>query len=229
MNETCDLMVIAPHPDDPEFGIGGTVALWTREKRSVVYVVCTSGDRGTDDPSLTPEQLGPLREKEQRAAAGVLGVKEVVFLRYPDQGLEDTAGFREAIVRAIRTWKPATVATCDPYRRYIWHRDHRITGQVVLDALYPYARDRLAFPGLLDEGLPPHKVKTALFWASEDPNYYTDITATWDLKIAALRCHQSQVGGRTELAERLRTRHASLARDRGFALAESFHKVEIPP
>ncbi|MDO8567078.1 MAG: PIG-L family deacetylase, partial [Dehalococcoidales bacterium] len=147
-----DVLVVSPHPDDAEFGAAGTVARWTREGREIVYVICTSGDKGTSDRSIKPEALVKMREKEQLAAAKVLGVREVVFLRYPDQGLEDTSAFRKEIVRQIRLFRPDTVMTADPYRRYIGHRDHRIAGQVTLDAVYPYARDHLAYPDLIQEG-----------------------------------------------------------------------------
>ena len=126
------VMVVTPHPDDAEFGAAGSVARWVKEGKKVVYVVCTSGEKGTDDPAVNPADLAALREKEQEAAAALLGVSEVVFLRYGDQTLEDTPEFRKEIVRLIRIYRPQTVVTVDPYRRYIWHRDHRITGQVVL-------------------------------------------------------------------------------------------------
>jgi len=226
-----NVLVIAAHPDDSEFGAAGTVAKWIREGRRVAYLVCTSGEKGTTDPGLTPEALIGIREEEQRAAARVLGVHEVVFLRRPDQGLEDTADFRKLIVRMIRAFRPDIVMTSDPYRRYIWHRDHRIIGQVVLDAVFPYARDRLAYPDLLTEGLKPHKVRELYFWGTEDINFRSDITATFDLKIAALRCHASQVREfkRGDPAEWLRQRSREMAAGESFGLAEAFHRVEAPP
>ena len=158
-----------------------------------------------------------------------LGLQEVIFLRYPDQGLEDTPAFRKEIVRLIRTYRPATIVTADPYRRYIWHRDHRITGQVVLDAVFPYARDHLSYPDLLDEGLEPHKVQEVLLWASEDVNYRSDITRTFELKLAALRCHESQMKEFhvPDLAERLRQRCMEMAAGENFGLAEAFHQAKI--
>ncbi|KPK25007.1 MAG: hypothetical protein AMJ70_00170 [Dehalococcoidia bacterium SG8_51_3] len=229
MTTTADVMVITPHPDDAEFGVAGSVARWTREGRQIIYVVCTNGDKGTSDRSLKPEQLAEIREKEQTAAAQILGVREVMFLRYPDQGLEDTPEFRKDIVRLIRLYRPKIVATSDPYRRYFWHRDHRIAGQVTLDAVFPYARDHLAFPDLLDEGLEPHKVEEMLFWASEDINIRFDITDTFDLKIAALRCHESQIRefGGLDVEDWLRERCREMARGEDFELAEGFHRVEI--
>jgi LmbE family N-acetylglucosaminyl deacetylase len=156
-----------------------------------------------------------------------------VFLCYPDQGLEDTPEFRKQIVRQIRIYRPHTVATSDPYQRYISHRDHRITGQVVLDAVYPFARDALSYPELLDEGLEPHNVREILFWGTDDINYRSDITTTFDLKAAALRCHASQMGGiaralgTEDLEGWLRPLCASWAEGEDFELAEAFHRVEV--
>jgi LmbE family N-acetylglucosaminyl deacetylase len=225
-----DIMIIAPHPDDSEFGVAGSVAKWVREGKKVVYVICTGGEKGTSDPAVDPKELAKTRMKEQQAAADLLGVDEVVFLGYEDQTLEDTPEFRKEIVRQIRIFKPDRLVTADPYRRYIWHRDHRITGQVVLDAAFPYARDHLSYPDLYEEGFMPHKVKEILLWASEDPNYFSDITATFETKLAALRCHQSQVGGHhaESMEQWLLQRAKDAAADQDFELAEAFHLVEIP-
>lgn len=229
MKEPAYALVVTPHPDDAEYGVAGTVALWTRAGKPVVYVVCTNGDKGTSDLRRKPEELAEIREKEQLAAAELLGVREVIFLRHPDQGLEDTPAFRKQIVRLIRLYKPEIVVTADPYRRYIWHRDHRITGQVTIDAVFPYARDHLAYPDLLEEGLEPHKVQQMLFWASEDINYRSDVTETFRLKLEALRCHKSQVSqhDNPRLEKWLRERCRSMAQGQDFELAEGFHKIEI--
>ncbi len=229
MTEPADVVVITPHPDDAEFGVAGTVARWTKKGKQVVYVVCTNGNKGTSDPNMKPEHLAAIRQGEQRAAAEILGVREVVFLENQDQGLEDTPEFRKQIVRMIRRYRPETIVTADPYRRYIWHRDHRIAGQVTIDAVFPYARDHLAYPDLIEEGLLPHKVKQMLFWASENINYLSDITDTFDLKLAALRCHQSQVNSMkvSDLEDWLRRRCHDLAEGEDFELAEAFHREEI--
>jgi len=222
-------MVVTPHPDDAEYGVAGTVARWIGEGKDVVYVVCTNGDKGTSNANMKPEVLARIREEEQTAAARSLGVREVIFLRHPDQGLEDTPEFRKELVRLIRIYKPETVATADPYRRYVWHRDHRITGQVTLDAVFPYARDHLSYPDLVKEGLHPHMVREILLWGSEDVNYRIDITKTFHLKLNALRCHKSQVGHipPQEIEEWLRERHREMAKGEDFQLAEAFHRVEI--
>jgi LmbE family N-acetylglucosaminyl deacetylase len=231
MSDTpADVLVIIAHPDDAEFGAAGSVAKWTADGRRVVYVLCTSGEKGTSDRSLTPDKLVDLRRREQRQAAALLGVEDVVFLDYRDQELEDTPDFRKAIVRQIRRFRPQTVVTSDPYRRYIWHRDHRIVGQVTLDAIFPYARDFLAYPDLIEEGLEPHKVAEILFFAAEDINLRMDITATFDKKLAALRCHKSQTKGfpMDDLETWLRDRCREMAEGESFELAEAFHRVEAP-
>ncbi|MFC1813921.1 PIG-L deacetylase family protein [Thermodesulfobacteriota bacterium] len=229
MPYTSDLMVIAAHPDDAEFGAAGSVAKWTREGRRVVYIVCTSGEKGTNDPDIKPKQLSKIREKEQTDAATVLGVSDVVFLRYPDQELEDTPLFRKLIVRQIRKYRPDIILTSDPYRRYIWHRDHRIVGQVALDAVYPYARDHLAYPDLIEEGLMPHKVKEIFLWGTEDVNLRIDITETFHLKLAALRCHKSQIEqfDIPDLEKWLWKRCEKMAEGSDFEVAETFHHVEV--
>lgn len=226
-----DVLVITPHPDDAEFGAAGSVAKMIKQGKEVVYVVCTTGGKGTEDINTKPQELASTREKEQKKAAQVLGVREVVFLRYPDQEIEDNSQFRKQIVRQIREFKPKLVITSDPYRRYIWHRDHRVVGQVVLDAVFPYARDIWAYPDLLEEGLYPHKVKEVWLWASEkeDINYRSDITLTFDLKLKALRCHKSQIKGpfSKEVEKWLCRRAKHMAEGQKFKLAEGFHRVEV--
>jgi LmbE family N-acetylglucosaminyl deacetylase len=230
MNEDIYLMVISPHPDDCEFGIAGTVARLTREDKNVVYVICTNGDKGSSDRSLTSKKLAAIREKEQLAAAKTLGVKETVFLGYPDQGLEDCHEFRRDLVRQIRRFKPFIVATSDPYRKYMWHRDHRIAGIVAADAVFPYARDFLAYPELIKEGLEPHKVREMWFWGAEEPNFRQDITDTIDIKMDALRCHQSQVGDvPPEMRSRMKDFARMNAKGEKFEFGEAFYRVELRP
>jgi len=230
VTQKADVLVLSAHPDDAEFGAAGTVARWTDEGRAVVYIICTNGDKGTSDRTLTPESLSKIRKKEQQAAAELLGVQEVVFLGYPDQGLEDTPELRKQVVRLIRTFRPRVLVTSDPYRRYLWHRDHRIIGQVAMDAVFPFARDHLAYPDMLEQGLEPHKVAEILFWAAEDINYRSDITATFDRKIAALRCHATQIQEfkTSDPVNWLKDRCREMAHGEAFELAEGFHRVELP-
>jgi LmbE family N-acetylglucosaminyl deacetylase len=226
-----DIMVISPHPDDSEFGASGTIAKLTREGKRVIYIICTNGDKGTDDINVKPEKLAAIRKKEQKEAASLLGVKEVVFLDYPDQGMEDTPEFRKKLVALIRTYCPDLVITADPHRKYIWHRDHRIVGRVVLDAVFPFARDVWAYPDYIKEDLKPHKVKEVWLWApeEEDINFRSDITETFDIKVKALRCHRSQIKEpfSSEMEKWLCTRAKDMAKGEDFKLAEGFHRVEI--
>jgi LmbE family N-acetylglucosaminyl deacetylase len=230
-DKKADILVITPHPDDAEFGASGTVAKLTRQGKSVAYVVVTNGDKGTDDINVLPEELAKIREKEQLDAAKVLGVTDVIFLRHSDQTLEDTPEFRKEIVRYIRIYRPEVVITADPYRRYVWHRDHRIVGRVVLDAVFPYARDVWAYLDLVKEGIHPHKVKEVWLWASEDQdiNFRSDITETFDLKVTALSCHKSQIKEpfKSEMEKWLCRRAKDMAEGEKFKLAEGFHRVEI--
>ncbi len=227
MIKQADVIVVMPHPDDVESRMGGTVARWTREGKDVIYVVCTSGDKGTSDPKVKPEEMAKVREREQLAAAEILGVREVVFLRYPDQGLEDTAEFRKELARLIRTYRPDTVVAVDSYGRYIDHRDHRIAARVTLDAIFPYASGTHSYPDLLEEGLQPHRVKEVLICGSQDPNYYVDIADTIKVKIAALRCHKSQVGYGPWVARWMKSWARNSAEGQDYKYGEAFHREEI--
>ena len=229
MDEPTPVLVVTPPPDDAEGGVGGTIAQWSALGRRVVLVVCTNGDKGTSDRSITSEELAEIRQNEQRKAAEVLGIGEVVFLGYPDQGLPDSVELRERIVRQIRTHRPETLVTIDPNRKYIRHRDHHNAGRVTLDAVFPYARDHLAYPEHLREGLEPHKVRQGYLWGSEEPDSFLEITEdAFQKKREALHCHVSQVGQRTEEADaRARQRHADIGVKIGVPLAEQFKLIEI--
>ncbi len=191
-------MVIVAHPDDAEFLASGAVALWAREGTEVTYVIVTNGDKGSEDPSMTSEQLAALRREEQERAAASLGVKSVLFLGYEDGMLQPTLELRRDLARVIRTHRPHTVVTFDPTVRFITdnypnHPDHRAAGDAALDAVFPAARDRLTFPELLEEGLEPHKVKEVWMGATTSPNHWVDIEPVLEQKIAALRMHESQL------------------------------------
>lgn len=188
-------IVVTPHPDDAEIGCGGTIAKWIEAGSRVYYVLCTNGDKGTSDPNMTSEKLKTIRAKEQYAAAKYLGVKEVIMLGYGDGELEDSREFLGKLVREIRRLKPECVLCPDPFRTEpYWHRDHRICGTVTCDAVFPYARDRLHFSELSEDGFSPHKVKKLLFWGTQTPNKYFDISNTIEKKTTALYYHASQVG-----------------------------------
>lgn len=191
--------VIMAHPDDADFICAGTVARWSDEGHHITYVIITNGDKGSDDRSITPEQLVATREREQLDAAAILGIHDVVFMGEPDGMLVPNLELRCKLVRIIRQLKPDVLITQDPTswfigQDYINHPDHRAAGQAVLEALFPAARNHRFYPELLLEGLEPHKVTEVYVAASRDADTFIDITATIDRKIAALRAHVSQMG-----------------------------------
>ncbi|WP_448576824.1 PIG-L deacetylase family protein [Thermomicrobium sp.] len=221
------IMVVVAHPDDMEFGAGGTVARLAREGKEIVLVQCTSGDKGTNRRDLTPEELAREREDEEREACRRLGVSEIVFLRMPDGELMPDLAFRERIVRQIRAYRPDIVITHDPFRPYALHPDHRAVGITTIDAVYPTARDPLYFPQHLAEGLEPHKVAELWLFGTQYPDLYVDISETLDLKIAALAAHQSQIHDIEELAQRVRERAAEIGAERGLRYAEAFKVITL--
>src|SRR5262250_1266324 len=190
-------MVVFAHPDDAEIGSGGVIAKWITAGCEVTYVLCTNGDSGTADRSLTPDQLAERRAREQRAAADFMGVKHLVMLGYPDGELEDTRAFLGDVVRALRRYRPDIVFVHDPFRtKGFQHRDHRKAGIVTQDAVYPYARDHLHFPEhVTREGLEPHKVRELWFWGADEPEIIVDVSDSIERQIAALVRHESQVPG----------------------------------
>jgi LmbE family N-acetylglucosaminyl deacetylase len=226
------VLVIAAHPDDPEFLAGGTVARLAKEGREIAYVVVTNGNKGSGDRNIASEQLIPIREDEQRRAARVLGVRSVEFLGYEDGELEDTRDLRRDISREIRRSRPELIITLNPYRTYNnfpgWHRDHRTTARVVLDCVYPLARDHLSFPELLPD-YEPHKVREVYLVQWEQPRLVLDITATMELKLEAIRCHRSQVADDFKAFDaRMRNRAATLGKDKGYSYAEGFDHIVVP-
>jgi LmbE family N-acetylglucosaminyl deacetylase len=193
------IAVIVAHPDDAEFLCAGTVARWTSEGHRVTYVLLTSGDKGSSDPAVTPEQLVTTREAEQRNACDALGVEDVVFLRHSDASLVPDLALRKELVRVIRRIKPDVVICQDPTvpwvgQSYLNHPDHRAAGQATLDAVYPAARDRMTYPELLDEGLEPHKVREVYLGGAKEPDVWIDITHHLPAKLESLRRHVSQMG-----------------------------------
>ena len=226
-------MLVIPHPDDGESGCGGTVSKWILEGCQVLYVVCTNGDKGTSDPNMTSERLAGIREEEQTKAAAVLGVQELIFLRYGDGELEDTSYFRGQLVHEIRRFRPDVVLAMDPVRNKSHsHRDHRVSGQVALDACFPYARDTLHFPKhLKDEGLDTHKVGMTLLWGTENPDIAINIENTLDQKFEALACHASQLNFGDEgigvWQQRWSERIAERSLESGYKYAEQFRSIKF--
>ena len=224
-------MVVFAHPDDAEIGSGGVIGRWVAAGCEVTYVLCTNGQAGTADRSLTSEQLVEQRAAEQRAAADFMGVKNVVMLGHPDGGLEDTREFLGDVVRAIRKYRPHTVFVHDPYRiKGFQHRDHRKAGIVTTDAVYPYARDHLHFPEHMAEGLEPHKVRELWYWGMDEPDVIVDVTDSIDRQIAALIRHESQMPGFNvpagqTIGDRVKKNAADQAQGYGFQYGAVFRRL----
>ncbi|MDO8532687.1 MAG: PIG-L deacetylase family protein [Dehalococcoidia bacterium] len=219
-------LMVSPHPDDAEIQAGGTIARWVKEGHRVVYVLCTSGDKGTDDPKMTPRRLAKMREKEQMDAARILGVSEVEFLRYHDGELEDTREFLGNLVHAIRFYRPEIVMAPDPYRtKFFQHRDHRMAGIAALDAVYPYSRDRLHFPEHEKEGLKPHKVAEIYFYGPDEPETFVDITDTMNLKIKSVLAHVCQMGNGRDVKKWMQQRAAETGKKAKVKYAEGFRRL----
>ena len=220
------VLVVAPHPDDAEIGCGGTVARLVREGVEVYYLIATNGDKGTEDPTLTNADLAATRDKEQRDAAAVLGVKEVTILQNGDGELVDGRELLGEITRHVRRIRPDIVLTTDPFRTGFYiHRDHRITGMVTMDAVFPFARDRLHFPEHGAEGLEPHKTAEIYFWGTENPDVFVDISDTIEAKIEATKLHTSQFG--PDAADWVRSWAARNGEARGMEYAEEFRRYGI--
>lgn len=228
------IMVVLAHPDDPEFFCGGSIARWTNTGHSVSYCLLTCGDKGTKDRDLSSEELCRMRREEQKAAAGVLGVRHVRFLDHPDGYLVSDLALRRDITRVIRQETPDILVTCDPTNlfvrdAYINHPDHRAAGQATLDAVFPAARDHLHFIELWrDEKLEPHIVKELWVSLPLQANVSLDVTDFWDTKINALLEHKSQIGDPEDLIERMRARHTQDSTLEDPVYCEHFRRIVFP-
>ncbi len=225
-DEPMRLLVIGAHPDDNEFGAGGTVAKLVKQGWQATYIICTNGNKGSHDPDMSSFRLSEIREGEQRAAAGVLGVERVIFLRNNDGELDPTQALRSEIALYIRHFKPHYVFTHDPWKHYMLHPDHRAVGFATIDGIVS-ARDHLFLPGLGQIGFGVWRPQALFLWAAEQPDHVEDISETLELKIASLREHHSQLDANKEWQDRVRQRAADLGKESGFAAAESFRKLVV--
>jgi len=229
------VLVVTAHPDDPEFGFGASIARLAGDGADVFYVICSDGCQGGEDPSVPDAQLSATRYAEQRAAAEVLGVKDVVFLGFRDGYLAPTVELRKAIAREIRRFKPDLVLTHMPVRSVgigigASHPDHLAVGEATMSAVYPDARNPRAYPELLDEGLEAHKVKEVWLPGFDNPDHFVDATDLVDRKIEAILCHRSQFEKPGMDADApgkwIRERMRQTGEKAGFEYAEAFKKIQ---
>jgi LmbE family N-acetylglucosaminyl deacetylase len=235
-------MVVMAHADDAEFGCAGTVARWVKEGWEVYYVLCTDNssgglDEATDVSEEARVNVVETRMQEQRNACAVLGVKDVFFLGHRDGELRPDLQLRKELVRLYRTYKPTRVVCQSPVRSWepalslgASHPDHLAAGESALAAAYPASQNPWDFPELVrEEGLMPHKVKEIyIMGGGPNPNYYSDISDTIELKWEALRAHKSQLGDESfaEIRKWIEGFHATIGKKIGTVFAEQFHRTE---
>lgn len=216
------ILVVQAHPDDAEHLCGGTIALLASEGKEIHYLFVTRGDKGSDDPDMTPELLASVREHEQRQAAELQGVQTVTFLDgYFDGEVEPTMALRRKLAYVVRQWKPDVVLTFDPWRKNEVHPDHRAVGICTVDAL-ACARGHLYYPEQLQNGITAHNAKQIYFYSTDRANHWIDISSVVDKKIAALRCHESQTKA-MDISDWVRRRGNIAGVEHKFKYAEAFH------
>ncbi|HEX2564126.1 MAG TPA: PIG-L deacetylase family protein [Acidimicrobiales bacterium] len=222
-------LAVYAHPDDPEVSCGGTLAHWARAGADVRLVVVNAGDKGSPDAATDPAELTERRAREVDAAAGVLGLAGVERMGLPDGEVTNDLALRARLVELIRTHRPDIVVCPDPTAvffgdSYVNHRDHREVGWAVVDAVAPAAASPLYFP----ETGPPHQVAGLLLSGTFEPDVWVDISDSLELKVAAVQCHESRVGGDPALvAELLRTRTGESGAQVGVSHAESFRRLRF--
>lgn len=224
-------MVIVAHPDDIEFSCAGTVARWIQAESQVAYVLCTSGEVGIAEAGMTKGKAAEIREKEQLAAAEIVGVKDVTFIREPDGMLQPTLELRKKLVREIRRFKPEIVICGDPTivwagDTYINHPDHRAAATAALDATFPAAGQPNLFEELADEKITAHKPRKVYVTGWNGTDLFVNIEDTIDIKIEALRAHKSQMKD-WDPEPRIKEWAAERAKGKEMAYAEGFRVVTL--
>ena len=195
-NEIKRVLVVTAHPDDCDFGAGGTIAQWVAKGIEVSYCICTNGDQGGEESGLTMEEMPAVRQREQRDAGKALGVTDITFLNYRDGWLTPTIELRRDIVKVIRQKKPDRMLIQSPERNWdrigASHPDHLAAGEAAIQAVYPDARNPFAFTDLKAEGFEPWRVKEVWVMAHNTPDHFVDITET-DRKSTRLNSSHSSV------------------------------------
>jgi LmbE family N-acetylglucosaminyl deacetylase len=227
------ILGVAAHPDDLDFGMSGSIATWVKQGAKAYYLILTNGNKGSEDRNIHPNKLRDIRRNEQRKAAKILGVADVFFCDYEDGDLTCCSDSKRDIAKIIRQVQPDVVLTMDPTMVYsaqmgfINHPDHRAAGQATLDAVYPHARDHLAFPDLLQDGLEPHAVETVLLINFDKHNYCVDVSEVMETKLRALGAHESQFKDKQATLDMIRNHNAKVGKECGCKYAEAFVRIDI--
>lgn len=225
------ILVILAHPDDPEFFCGATIAEWCRQGHEVAYCLLTRGDKGVNEHFKADADIKQVREREQKEAAAVLGVRDISYLDNEDGYLVPSMALRKDVTRVIRQKKPQILVSCDPtnfymHDDYINHPDHRAAGQVAIEAVFPAAGNPLFFTELItDEELYPHGVEEVWLSLPKEPNLVIDVTETWEQKIEALLKHRSQIGLEEAFIERMKKRDTEDSTDERPRYSEQFKRI----
>ena len=220
-------LAVYAHPDDADVGCGGTLARWAKGGATVHLIVCTDGGKGTSDPGVQTKKLVAERAVELEASSALIGITSVGNLGFRDGELTDSEDFRRTLVARVRELRPDVVCGHDPAaiffgQEYFNHRDHRITGLALLDAVAPAA----ALPHYFPDAGPPHQVSTVLLSGTLEPDDWVDVSDTIETKAAAVECHRSQFAGQSGWAgEAVRQRAAEEGRRAGVAYAEGFRRL----
>jgi LmbE family N-acetylglucosaminyl deacetylase len=223
------VLAVYAHPDDADVGCGGTLARWAKSGTAVHLIVCTDGAKGTSDPGVQPKKLAAERASELEASSALIGLTSLDNLGFRDGELSDSEEFRRMLVARVREVRPDVVCGHDPTaiffgQDYFNHRDHRILGLALLDAVAPAA----ALPHYFPDAGPPHQVSTVLLSGTLEPDDWVDVSDTIETKAAAVECHRSQFAGESGWAgEAVRQRAAEEGRRAGVAYAEGFRRLSL--
>lgn len=226
-------LIVVAHPDDIEFGAAGLATRWTEAGCVVTYCIVTDGSAGSNDPAMMPHKLVAIRKQEQLEAAKLCGVDDVRFLGYQDGVLEPTLAVRRDLTRLIREIRPQVVVLMDPTvviadgDSYINHPDHRASGEAALYAVFPSAGTRLIFTELLTDGYEPYDVRKVYMMLTHQPTLFVDVSAVYDRKLAALRCHVSQGVHTDEVASMLKKWDSETGQKFGWQYGEAFRVITL--
>jgi LmbE family N-acetylglucosaminyl deacetylase len=223
------VLAVYAHPDDADVACGGTLARWAGQGSEVHLVVCTDGGKGSTDPACDPGELAQRRAGELAEAAALIGLASFEVLGHPDGELGDDPAFRQALVAAVRRLRPEAVFGHDPTavffgQHYFNHRDHRAAGWALLDAVAPAA----ALPHYFPSAGAPHQVASVYLTGSLEPDVWVDVSATIEVKAAAVECHRSQFAeGQGWAGDAVRLRAEEEGRRAGVPYAEGFRRLRL--
>jgi LmbE family N-acetylglucosaminyl deacetylase len=224
------VLAVYAHPDDADVACGGTLARWAKAGSAEHLIVCTDGGKGTFDPAVDPVQLAARRAQELGESSALIGLTSIANLGYRDGELTDSVEFRGRLVEQVRALRPAVVCGHDPTavffgQDYFNHRDHRIAGAALLDAVAPAS----ALPHYFPDAGPAHPVSLMLMTGTLEPDDWVDVTDTIEAKAAAVECHRSQFAGQSEgwAGEAVRRRAAEEGRRAGVGYAEGFRRLHL--